>query len=52
MGYLSLKTAVAHLRGQTYEKTAATALVLATPENMKEPPVRRLLRPDLSILKD
>jgi ribose transport system substrate-binding protein len=52
MGYLSLKTAVAHLRGETYEKTAATALVLATPENMKEPPVRRLLRPDLSILKD
>jgi len=52
MGYLSLKTAVAHLRGETYEKTAATALALATPENMKEPPVRRLLRPDLSILKD
>ena len=52
MGYLSLKTAVAHLRGEPYEKTAATALVLATPENMEEPPVRRLLRPDLSILKD
>jgi ribose transport system substrate-binding protein len=52
MGYLSLKTAVAHLRGEPYEKTAATALVLATPENMNEPTVRRLLRPDLSILKD
>jgi ribose transport system substrate-binding protein len=52
MGYLSLKTAVAHLRGEPYEKTAATALVLATPENMDEPQVRRLLRPDLSILKD
>ena len=52
MGYLSLKTAVAHLRGETYEKTAATALVLATPENMHEPSVRRLLRPDLSILRD
>jgi ribose transport system substrate-binding protein len=52
MGYLSLKTAVAHLRGEPYEKTVATALVLATPENMNEPQVRRLLRPDLSILKD
>jgi ribose transport system substrate-binding protein len=52
MGYLSLKTAFAHLRGEPYEKTAATALILATPENMNEPTVRRLLRPDLSILKD
>jgi ribose transport system substrate-binding protein len=52
MGYLSLKTAVAYLRGEPYEKIAATALVLATPENMNEPAVRRLLRPDLSILKD
>lgn len=52
MGYLSLKTAVAHLRGEPYEKTAATALVLATPENVHEPSIRRLLRPDLSILKD
>jgi hypothetical protein len=30
----------------------ATAVVLATPENMNEPAVRRLLRPDLSILVD
>ncbi|OGD22715.1 MAG: hypothetical protein A2Y70_08580 [Candidatus Aminicenantes bacterium RBG_13_64_14] len=52
MGYLSLKTAVAHLRGVPYKKTVATALVLATPDNMNEPTVRRLLRPDLSILKD
>jgi ribose transport system substrate-binding protein len=52
MGYLSLKTAVAYLRGEPYERAAATALVLATPENMNEPAVRRLLRPDLSILKD
>lgn len=52
MGYLSLKTAVAYLRGEPFEKTVATALVLATPENMNEPAVRRLLRPDLSILKD
>lgn len=52
MGYLSLKTAVAHLRGEPYEKTVATAVVLATPENMNEPSIRRLLRPDLSVLRD
>jgi len=52
MGYLSLKTAVAHLRGEPYEKAVATALVLATPDNMHEPSIERLLRPDLSILRD
>ena len=31
MGYLSVKTAVAHLRGEPYEKNVATAVVLATP---------------------
>jgi ribose transport system substrate-binding protein len=49
MGYESLKAAVAHLRGQPYEKTVATAVVLATRENMNEPAIARLLRPDLSI---
>jgi ribose transport system substrate-binding protein len=52
MGYRSVRTAVAHLRGQSYEKAVATGVVLATPENMNEPAIRRLLQPDLSILKD
>jgi ribose transport system substrate-binding protein len=52
MGYLSVKTAVARLRGEPYETNVATTVVLATPENMNEPAIRRLLRPDLSILKD
>jgi ribose transport system substrate-binding protein len=52
MGYLSVKTAVAHLRGEPYAKNVATTVVLATPENMNEPDVQRLLRPDLSILKN
>ena len=52
MGYLSVKTAVARLRGEPYEKTVATDVVLATPENMNEPSIRRLLSPDLSILKE
>jgi ribose transport system substrate-binding protein len=52
MGYRSVRTAVAHLRGQPYEKDVATAVVMATPENMNEPAIRRLLSPDLSVLKD
>jgi ribose transport system substrate-binding protein len=51
MGYRSVKTAVAHLRGEPYEKNVATGVVLATPENMNEPSIRRLLAPDLSVLK-
>ena len=51
MGERSLRTAVAHLRGEPYEKSAATAVVLVTRENMDEPSIRPLLRPDLSILK-
>jgi ribose transport system substrate-binding protein len=51
MGYRSVKTAVAHLRGQPYEKSVATGVVLATPDNMNEPGIRRLLQPDLSILR-
>jgi len=50
MGYRSVKTAVALLRGEPYEKNAATAVLLAVRDNMNEPAVARLLRPDLSIL--
>ena len=52
MGYRSVKTAVAHLRREPYEKNVATGVVLATPENMNEPSIRRLLSPDLSVLRD
>lgn len=50
MGERSLRTAVAILRGEPYEKSVATAVVLADRANMDEPAVRRLIRPDLSIL--
>jgi ribose transport system substrate-binding protein len=50
MGYASVKTAVAYVRGQPYEKTIDTGVVMATPENMNEPAIRKLLAPDLSIL--
>ncbi len=50
MGYLGVKTAVEHLRGQTVEKRIDTGVIVATPENMNDPEVARLLRPDLSVL--
>ena len=52
MGERSLRTAVAILRGEPYEKNVATAVVLADRANMDDPDVRRLIRPDLSILGD
>jgi len=51
MGYRSVKTAVAVVRGEPYERTVATAVVLATRDNMNEPAIARLLRPDLSVLE-
>lgn len=51
MGYRSVKTAVAIVRGEPYAKTESTAVVLAVRDNMNEPAIARLLRPDLSILE-
>ncbi len=51
MGYRSVKTAAAIVRGEPYAKTESTAVVLAVRDNMKEPAIARLLRPDLSILE-
>ncbi len=50
MGYKSVKIAVAHLRGEPYEKTVDTGVYMATPENMDDPNIKKLLSPDLSIL--
>jgi ribose transport system substrate-binding protein len=50
MGYDSVRTAVASLRGEPYETRIDTGVFLATPENMNQPEIRRLLIPDLSIL--
>jgi ribose transport system substrate-binding protein len=50
MGYKSLQIAVSCLKGKAYEKYIDTGVVLATPENMNEPEIRKLLTPDLSIL--
>jgi ribose transport system substrate-binding protein len=50
MGYDSVRTAAAYLRGKPYEKYIDTGVFLATPENMDQPEIRKLLVPDLSVL--
>jgi ribose transport system substrate-binding protein len=48
MGYLAVKTMVSHIRGETVEKRIDTGVALATRENMNDPAIDALLRPDLS----
>jgi ribose transport system substrate-binding protein len=48
MGYLGVKTMVAHLKGEPVEKKIDTGVTLVTKENMNNPEVRELLQPDLS----
>jgi ribose transport system substrate-binding protein len=48
MGYLGVKTMVAHLRGEPIERSIDTGVHLATPTNMDEPAMKELLSPDLS----
>ncbi len=52
MGYLGVKTIVAHLRGEPVEKVVDTGVVLATRDNMDTPEIRALLTPDLSLIDD
>ncbi|RPJ00072.1 MAG: sugar ABC transporter substrate-binding protein [Candidatus Aminicenantes bacterium] len=52
MGYLGVKTVVAHLRGEPVEKVIDTGVVLATKDNMDAPEIRALLSPGLSPIKD
>jgi ribose transport system substrate-binding protein len=52
MGYLGVKTIVAHLRGEPVEKVIDTGVLLATLENMDAPEIRTLLSPDLSLIDD
>ena len=46
MGYLGVKTAVLHLRGETVEKHVDTGSTVATADNMTEEEVLSLLKPD------
>jgi ribose transport system substrate-binding protein len=38
-------TAVKHLRGEKVPKRIDTGVVLVTPENMKQPEIKQLLKP-------
>jgi ribose transport system substrate-binding protein len=46
MGYLGVKSMVAHLQGQKVEKRIDTGSEVATPENMNEEKIKNLLEPD------
>ena len=46
IGYLGVRTIVAHLRGEPVEKVIDTGVALATDENMDAPEIRALLGPD------
>jgi ribose transport system substrate-binding protein len=48
MGYLAVKTLVAHIRGQQIERRIDTGVRLVTPDVMDQPDVKELLTPDLS----
>lgn len=52
MGYLGVKTIVAHLRGEPVEKVIDTGVALATADNMDDPEIKSLLSPDLSKIID
>lgn len=48
MGYLGVKTIVAHLRSQPIEKQIDTGSTVATPENANDPQIDKLLNPDIA----
>jgi ribose transport system substrate-binding protein len=48
MGYLGVKTMIEHLKGQPVEKRIDTGVRLVRREDMSDPVVQQLLKPDLS----
>lgn len=48
MGYLGVKTLVAHLRGEPFEKTTVTECVLITPDSINNPVVAPLVNPPMA----
>ena len=49
MGYMSVKAAVAYLKGEKVERNISTGVTMATPENMDEPEIKALLMHDFSM---
>jgi ribose transport system substrate-binding protein len=52
MGYLGVKTLVAHLRAEKVEKRIDTGVTLVTSGNMDKPEIKELLQPDLATWLD
>lgn len=48
MGYLAVKTLVAHIKGQPVEKRIDTGVHVATKENMEQPGMRELVYPEVA----
>ena len=48
MGYLAVKTLVAHIKGEPVERRIDTGVQVATRENMEQPDMKQLVFPDLS----
>jgi ribose transport system substrate-binding protein len=48
MGYLAVKTLVAHIKGEPVERRIDTGVQVATRENMEQPEMKQLVSPDLS----
>jgi ribose transport system substrate-binding protein len=48
MGYEGVKAMVAHLKGEQVQKRIDTGILVATPQNMRDPQVAERLSPDLS----
>jgi ribose transport system substrate-binding protein len=46
MGYMGVKTVVAHLRGEEVPDHIDTGSEVVTPENMNDPRIKNLLEPD------
>ena len=47
MGYIGVKTLVAHLRGDKVEKFLDTGAAVVTLKNMDQPDIKERLQPDL-----
>lgn len=48
MGYLGVKTVVAHIRGEAVEQHIDTGAAMVTPENMEQPEIQEILFPKLN----
>lgn len=48
MGYLGVKTIVAHIHGEKVDKRIDTGVTLVTRENLEQPAMKDLLEPDLT----